>query len=103
LGCQADYGSSAGNVKVTIPAVCISVTQWSINWGDGTIDTFAPPSGMTSDTHDYQAAGDYLIQAFATTASGAVYAGMLDNDMKAQLDSSFGSALSPLLCRIEIP
>ena len=68
-----------------------TVTQWSVDWGDGTT------ADMYNDTHTYQSAGDYLIQAFAATSNDGTYVGVLsNNDVAARQDPGFGSALSPL-------
>ena len=46
---------------------------------------------MSSDTHVYQTAGDYLIQAIATSLAGS-FSAMLNNDAYPALDTTFGSA-----------
>jgi uncharacterized delta-60 repeat protein len=69
-----------------------TITQWVVNWGDGSSDTLTSPDSMSSDTHVYQSPGDYLIQAVATAADGNSPA-MLSNDVA---PASEWSILSPL-------
>ncbi len=56
-----------------------TITQWWINWGDGSSDTLSGSDTMSSDTHVYQSPGDYLVQAVATASDGNSPA-MLDID-----------------------
>ena len=67
-----------------------TITQWSINWGDGTAATTFSGDPSTQ-THEYVSAGDYLIQATAT-ANGNPYSAVLNNDMLSTLDNSFGTS-----------
>ena len=66
-------------------------TSAIVNWGDGTVDTLASPNNMTSDTHTYAAAGDYLVQAFLKSSAGT-FCAMLDNDLTPSQDPGFGSS-----------
>ncbi|MGA2258599.1 MAG: Ig-like domain repeat protein, partial [Thermoguttaceae bacterium] len=57
-----------------------TITQWSINWGDGSTDTLVSPADMNYDTHIYQDLGNYLVQAYATSSAGT-YPAVLDVDV----------------------
>jgi hypothetical protein len=57
-----------------------TITQWVIDWGDGSSDTLTSPDSMSGGTHIYQSPGDYLIQAIATAADGNSPA-VLNNDV----------------------
>ena len=60
------------------------IPSGTVEFYDGTI------KDMSSDTHVYQAAGDYLIQAIATSSAGS-FSAMLNNDAYPALDTTFGS------------
>ena len=60
------------------------IPSGTVEFYDGTI------KDMTSDTHVYQTAGDYLIQAIATSSAGS-FSAMLNNDAYPALDTTFGS------------
>ena len=68
-----------------------TITQWSINWGDGSTDNLASPANMNYDTHIYQALGDYLVRAYATSSAG-IYPAALNVDVQPVQEKTFGSA-----------
>ena len=84
---------SGSTYTLTLPTTAGSsaspVTQWVINWGDG-----SQPQVVTGDptpaseTYHYQAPGNYLIQAIAT-AGGNLYSAVLNNDSATKLDPSY--------------
>jgi PKD domain len=48
-----------------------SLTSLSIQWGDGTSTLDNQPNTPTSETHTYNAAGEYIIKIIATDSHGA--------------------------------
>ena len=95
LALTAPSSATAGaNYTISLPLTDSSghaITKWAINWDDGSSDSLASSGNMATDTHVYQAAGDYLIQAIATSSAGN-FSAMLDKDAKPSQESSFGSA-----------
>ena len=89
-----------GNYNVTLPTTDsqgnpMTITQWTINWGDGTPPTVVSGSPTSPQSHVYQSPGDYLVQAIAATSAGG-YSATLNNQVTPQEDTGFGSALAPL-------
>ena len=84
--------SESLDYQLNLPAAAggYPITQWSINWGDGTQPTSVSGDPSTQ-THEYLSAGDYLIQATAT-ANGSTYSAVLNNDTLSTLDASFGTS-----------
>ena len=76
-----------------------TVSQWTVNWGDGTTPDVLTGVGNTPPTvyHDYEGAGTYLIQVTATDTAGSpptthTYDAMLENDVAGELDQQFASS-----------
>src|SRR5262245_17132782 len=72
-----------------------SITQWTIDWGDGSVETI--PGNQSSVTHVYQAAAARTIHASATDAAGTYSAQAYVNGAlptATQLLSSSGGSVS---------
>jgi uncharacterized delta-60 repeat protein len=66
----ATAGATYSLTLPTTDSASDTITQWVVNWGDGSSDNLTSPDSMSGDTHIYQSAGDYLIQAVATASDG---------------------------------
>ena len=88
--------SEGSGYTLTLPTSTASggITQWVINWGDGSPPQVVngDPYTYSTETYTYQAPGDYLIQAVATTADGHIYSATLNNDIATQTDTTFGTS-----------
>ena len=70
----------------------VSVSQWTVDWGDGTTRDILP-GNSTSDTHVYQAGGaTYSIYVTETDSAGYTYTATLENNVAGGLDSQFAAS-----------
>lgn len=82
-----------GRITVTAPALTIDVNasaQYRVDWGDGTIETFASAGGPYPDgdvTHVYTTSGDYTVTV-TPVWSVSWAGGGFDVDFTAELASS---------------
>jgi len=63
------YNGLSGTYSFTLTAGSYPISTLTVNWGDGTTQTYSV-SSSTTETHTYASSGSYTISAYATDSNG---------------------------------